>query len=74
MPKALLARLALLGQTVRKDLRGLTERKGPMGPQALTAHQAPWDPSALQVRPVLLEDRALGQMERVLSRPWQTWG
>jgi hypothetical protein len=71
VPKALLARLALLGQTVRKDRRDPPDRmvrKDQLDLQVLTAHKDRWGPPDLLA---LLEVRALGQMEQVLSlRTW----
>ena len=74
VPKALLARLDLLGQTVRKDLPAQMAHKDRLDLPGQMVHQAPWDLSAPQALLALLEDRALGQTEQVLSRPRQTWG
>jgi hypothetical protein len=72
--KALLARLDLLGQTVRKDLPAQMAHKDRLDLPGQMAHQAPWDLSAPQALLALPEDRALGQTEQVQSQPRQTWG
>ena len=68
------ARLDLLGQTVRKDLPAQMAHKDRLDLPGQMVHQAPWDLSAPQALLALLEDRALGQTEQVLTRPRQTWG